>query len=173
VGNLLVVLGVAAAAFGWFFLLGGVSIGTGLGTTVVNMHLLSIANNVIGLGYALVIAGLLVRLIGVQSTSEAAATISPTPRTRDEGASVGHEVEDAGNPKKSSQEMRKKIENAFQSRLNATVLVKPDGSVTVYKLLGSKTFQTPEEAWKALSGSESLPIISNDLSPQDHRSRSR
>lgn len=51
--------GVLIAIGGWAYLLGFVGVDTGYGNQVVNLHSLTIANNVILLGYAICIWGVL------------------------------------------------------------------------------------------------------------------
>lgn len=52
----MIIIGAIIAGAGWFFLLDGVGVGTGV-MQVANLHLISIANNVILLGYFLMITG--------------------------------------------------------------------------------------------------------------------
>lgn len=65
-------IGALVAIGGWLFLLGGVSISSG-GMQVANLHLISIANNVIMLGYFLVVVGVIKAGIAQLSGSPVAA----------------------------------------------------------------------------------------------------
>lgn len=57
---MLVWVGAAIAAFGWLFLLTGVTVAeASFARGVVNIHLMAIAQNVIYLGYVLVITGVI------------------------------------------------------------------------------------------------------------------
>lgn len=134
----LIVAGAMIAVMGWLFLLGGVGVPAG---QVVNMHLLAIANNVILLGYALVIAGLLLRFLS-RSRAEpvTAPPLQPSP---------GPEIpEPEPRPLRFSPDQCQKLEAKFKEAFTKTVRVHRDGSAKLTNKFTSLQFASVEEAWK-------------------------
>ena len=138
----LVAIGVCIAAGGWIFLLAGVGVGVpsegALGTpsSVVNLHGLSIASNLIYLGYFFVLIGVLNQLLAKPKVEQqpAAAAHDPAPR-----------VAEPATPR-FSEEVREQIKRQFKERYKKNVHVEPDGSVRVLGFMGDQSFSTIEEA---------------------------
>jgi len=128
-------IGSLISVLGWLFLILGVGLESGssvLTRSLVDVHRVTIASNVIYLGYFLILIGLALnlqkRLTVAKPLSEPEAKFSVEERATDDNRS---------------------LERAFQREFNKTVNVRADGSVRVFTGVGAfLDFRDADEAWE-------------------------
>ena len=128
-------IGSLVAVLGWLFLLLGVGLDSGssvLTRSLVDVHRVAIASNVVYLGYFLILVGLVLNL---QKRLTASKPLS-TP-----------EIEFAVEKRPSDDDLV--LEQAFQREFNKKAHVKADGSVRVFtKDDAFLDFRGADEAWE-------------------------
>jgi hypothetical protein len=163
-----IALGSAVTIGGWLFLLLGV--GTDAGSlspiigikSVVNLHLLTIASNVIYLGYFLISIGVLLEAMNrvgyplfrlADSASFEPALEGGAPnRSAAPNRAIAFEPSGAEQAVEVSDQVRDAIRNEFKADFGKEVAVGQDGSITLKTILGSRTFRDRKEARMFLLG---------------------
>ena len=128
-------IGSLIAILGWLFLLLGVGLDSGssiLTRSLVDVHRVAIASNVVSLGYFLILVGLVLNL-------QKRLTASKPMSMPEVDFSVEERVDDND----------RELEKAFQREFKKTAKVMADGSVRVFTGGGAfLNFQDADEAWE-------------------------